>query len=166
MLVRLPILPEGTTVRRRPGRPTKVHKAPVVDEADYTALVDEARRAHVEGDGLVALGVDARPEDVLEAVITRVAQEVAGLAFDAQRAEAEGRDASQTRGRRIKGLIQLAGILLDREHVHRERGGLTEEAVVPIKDAFVVEVREAAEVTLPPEKLDVFLERLDARLGP
>lgn len=164
-VVRFPTTPAGLVVRRRPGRPTKVHKAPVVREDDYNAAVNGARRQHVEGDGLVRLGADAGPLGVLEAIIVRVAEEVAGLGFEARRAEGEGRDASQTRSRRITGLLQLVGLVRDRELLQRVQGGLTEAAVAPLKRDFHEAVREVAEEVLPSEKLAVFLERVEARLG-
>ncbi len=165
VVIELPNLPRRTLVHRRPGRPWKVETAPTVDERAYTALVATARRAHVEGDGLVALGSDAATDDVLDAVIIRVAEEAAGLAFGAQRAEGEGRDATMIRGRRIKALLQLAGLLRERELLRRERGGLSEDDVPVVKGDFRQRVREVVEATLPPEKATEFLFKFETKLG-
>jgi hypothetical protein len=162
-VIRLPDLPTNTRVHRRPGRPRKV--MPVLDQDDYTAQINQVRHRHILSNALVRLGPDARTLDVVEAVIGEVAQEVAALAFDADRAESEGRDASQTRGRRIKALLQLAGLVRDREELRREQGVLDGKTLQVAQGHFLAGVSETAADTLPPDIAGAFLAKLKTRFG-
>lgn len=162
-IIHLADIPAGTRLRRRPGRPRQVAPARV-EQAEYDAAVESARRAHVAADGLVRLDGRADLDAVLGLTIAGLAEETAALGFEAQRAESLGRDASQTRSRRIKGLLALAGAVRDREVLRRERGGLEPEAVAAVAQQFFAEVTEAAAETMSPEVAGAFMERVAAKV--
>lgn len=162
-IIRLPDLSAGTRVRRRPGRPRKV--VPVIDQDDYTARIDQARHGYILADPLVQLGPDARPIDVVDAVIVGVAQETAALAYEAARAESEGRDASQTRSRRIKALLQLAGVVQRQGELRREQGVLDENTLARVQGLFLAEVAETAQNALNSDAAGEFMEKLEAWFG-
>lgn len=162
VIVRLPVPPEGAATKRRPGRPRKVIPA-IVSEDDYLHEIDAARHAHVAQDDLVSDTNGHDPLRVFDSLITKIAEEAAGLALDAARVEARGGDASRTRSRRIKALLQLSALIRDRELLRREAGIPDETATTKIREMFFTDVGEVAREVLGVERGEVFIAQVRAR---
>ncbi len=162
VIVRLPLAPEGATTKRRPGRPRKVVPA-VISEDDYLTEIDAARREHVAQDDLVADTNEQDPLGILDALITKIAEEAAGLALDAARVERRGGDASRTRSRRIKALLQLSALIRDRELLRREQGIPDETSITKIREMFFADVGEVARDVWGVERGEGFMAQVRAR---
>lgn len=159
VIVRLPLAPEGATTKRKPGRPRKVIPA-VISEDDYVQEIDAARQEHVAQDDLVVDTNEQEPFGIHDRLIAKIAEEAAGLALDAARVEARGGDASRTRSRRIKALLQLSGLIRDRELLRRESGIPDETSITKIREMFFADVREVARDVLGVERGEGFMARV------
>ena len=164
VLVQFPDLPEAVVHRRR-GRPRTVGTRPSVQQERYEEHLGELRDQHVERDALVRTGVQADPSVVLDEVIAGVAREQAAIAWDARRAERKGSSSSaQILSRRIDGLVRLGGLVLEREHLRRERGGLDPDLVEHIREDFLALTVEAATEVMPLDSAKLFTSRVRDRL--
>jgi hypothetical protein len=156
VVIHLTAVPTGTAVRRRPGRPRKVHPA-VLDESAYHEAVADLRDRHVARAPLV----DGEPStaEALDAVVREVASETAALGWEARRAVREGRDAAQTSSRRVDGLSKLAALVLLREQARQQSGDIPAPLLATLQEMFLAELAELAAETLP-DGGSVFIARL------
>jgi hypothetical protein len=79
VIIALHDIPKETTVRRKPGRPRKVHVA-VLDQQDYDAGISRLREAHI-ANGPLVLGNPSSVE-VIDQTVHELAVEAAALAFE------------------------------------------------------------------------------------
>jgi hypothetical protein len=152
-------------VRRRPGRPRVVRPQPDHDEAAYVARVAELAHQSIEGDPLVqAMDAPMTPIERLDIVIRSLARECAGLLYDRERVQAEGRDGvPQLCSRRIDGLLKLARLVVEREILKRASGQMDDETVLKLVAMLVAAVHEVIH-DVAPNQADEFMRMLQARV--
>jgi hypothetical protein len=162
-----------TKVRRLPGRPRRVEKAPDLDELEYASRSNASRAAWIEQDELLqAMRGGADVGDVLHCIRERLAREAAGFEFDLTKATANGRDAAQLVARRIDALLKLAAIEVARHRLSIDDFDARSPRVQQVVDLLVAEIRDVATQVLPPDDMErvrqAFCKRLDGwehRLG-
>lgn len=151
-------------IKRKPGRPKKVHVAPSADELAYAAEVNEARERHVHADSLVAvLGGQHGTSEVLRELKIGIAREGAALLFDRQQAAARGRPIEQLISRRIDALHKIALIELGIRRLRAD--DIVDPNGVQMQTtyrAFLKTVADVAAETLPSAAL--LMDRLSEAL--
>lgn len=157
-----PVSAEGKPVhvRRRPGRPRKVEKAPSATDLAYHAEVMALRERHVASDpvvGAVTTGTD--PRDVLNLLKVEIAREAASLHFERLEVEKRGRDTGQVSTRRIEALKKIAEIELRLKELYPSALDLRGEAVQTVFRLWVERMTSVAEEVLAPESLAMFFNR-------
>lgn len=161
----LPTDPSLGQIRRRPGRPRRARPAPVFDENDYNAKLDEQRQQHLAKDPV--LSALTRRDDGMEVVhrsLLALAQEAASLRFARERGELEGKDISVTASRRIDALSKMATLLLAVQKL-----GATELVASPatIKRVTALWVRHVGALVhqlLPPDEATKLMAAYESRL--
>lgn len=148
------------------GRPRAIALAPVptIDAADYHRVIDEARHMHIESDQVVVS--QANEPDLaarLQLIEVSLARETAGLLFDRQRAEKEGRDGLQISGRRIDGMLKLADLVLERQRLGL-RGDNPKHLEI-VTDLFIEVVRRVAS-ELPSEVAERLMSAFVSAIRP
>lgn len=164
----IPLLPlhtvaDGGAARPR-GRPKKVEPAPGRSDLEYHAEVMRQRLDYVDADQLVrAVGDRADGRIVLQRVAEALAREAAVLEHERLQVQARGRDVGQLVSRRVEVLRKLADL-----HQEIERTGVaiidpSSEGMQRLYKLFVDDVVGVAKELLPPELLDLFLNKLAQR---
>lgn len=147
-------------IKRGPGRPRKVERAPQTSDLEYHALMVEARQKFINSDPLVkAVEGKADPVEILFQVKASVAREASSLAFEQVEAQKRGRDTAQTSSRRIEALKKIAEIELKLRELEAESINFSSERFQKVFAFFVQKLTETAEETLPEEARDLFLNR-------
>ncbi len=159
---------ESLVVRRRPGRPRKVVAAPKIDadEQAYLDAVCRARADHIEADTVVGAVARKRADTILDEVIVALAREAAGLKWEREQAERQGRDAAMTSSRRIDALHKAALTILGRHRLGMATIDPRSQAMGKVIAFFVQYVEDALRTTLPApranELVGLVRERLEA----
>ena len=147
-------------IKRAPGRPRRVERAPQVSDLEYHAAMVEARQRFIDSDSLVrAVEERADPIEILFQVKSSVAREASSLAFDQVEAQKRGRETAQTSSRRIEALKKIAEIELKLRELQAESVNFASERFQKVFAFFVQKLTETAEETLAEESRDLFLNR-------
>jgi hypothetical protein len=155
--------------RRRPGRPKTIRRAPDANQIQQYERVRQRLRLHVAADPVVQVAskpADRTSTETIDETMRQLALEAAGLAWDRERAQVEGRgDPERIASRRISALSRIADLALERARLGEDHFDPYDARVQTIMRAFVARMREAAEQTLEPRALERFLADFDARLA-
>lgn len=149
------------TVKRGPGRPRKVERAPTVSDLEYHAEMAKVRQNFIEGDGLVKT-IEGQGDalSILFTIKKEIAREAASLHFERIETEKRGRDTGQVSTRRIEALKKIAEIELKIKELDSESINLSSERMQKIFAYWVEVMREAAQsIDMPPELLNLFFNR-------
>jgi hypothetical protein len=157
---------ERPVVRRRPGRPRRVERAPTVDEQVYLDTVAASITQAIGQDPLVLASSGDDPVRVLDLAIAGVASEAAALRWDRERAVREGRaEADRISSRRVGALLRLADLLLLREQLRQDAGELDPDQVDRVVALLVAEVEAAIREVAPDDVEERFLTVLKAKMA-
>jgi hypothetical protein len=157
---------EQPVVRRRPGRPRKVMNAPSIDERHYHAKMAEMSSEFIDADPLLRVAkseMEGGSAGVLDLVLQGLAAEQAGLLWERQRAQAQGKDAATLSSRRVDGLMKIAHILVAQGNGH-EHDLPPEKIMSALRRSFLATVSEITTETMPPATAAAFMEMLGVRL--
>ncbi len=147
-------------IKRGPGRPRKVERAPQVSDLEYHAAMIEARERFINSDRLVqAVESKADPVEILFQVKASVAREASSLAFEQIEGQKRGKDTSQMSSRRIEALKKIAEIELKLRELEAESINFTSERFQKVFAFFTEKMQEAAKDTIPQEAIDLFFNR-------
>lgn len=149
---------KNLVVKRGPGRPRKVERAPQVTDLEYHVAMTEARQKYMASDPLlVAIENKVDPVDILYQVKRGVAIEAASMAFDQIEGQKRGKDTSQMSSRRIEALKKIAEIELKLRELEAESLNFTSERFQKVFHFWVRRLATVAQETLPPEMQDLFM---------
>ena len=156
---------DGTdlVVRRKPGRPKVVRPQPAADEEAYNEQVNLARNRHIEADAVVG-AVAGRSEAVLHEVLVALAREAAGLKWEREQGQRQGRDVAQLASRRIDALHKAALVLLGQRRVGINEVDPKSEMMARTIKFFVDTVDEALAGTLSAPRVDALTDQIGERL--
>jgi len=147
-------------VKRGPGRPRKVERAPTVSDLEYHALMAEERQKFIGSDALVkAIEEHGDALGILHLIKKEVAREAASLHFERIETEKRGRDTGQVSTRRVEALKKIADIELKIKEIDSESVNLSSERMQKVFSLWVETMREVAQEILPQETLDLFFNR-------
>lgn len=149
-------------VKRRAGRPRRVERKPDADELDYVRQINARRRAHVDRDALVSAIQADDSRQILSAAELGLAREAASLMFEIERRQNKGGDVAQLHSRRVDALVKLASIVLSRRKLFPADPG---EYIPKITAFFIESVAAVLHQTLDPQRADVLIREMSARLG-
>lgn len=145
-------------VKRGPGRPRKVERAPQVSDLEYHAAMTEARQKFMASDPLLlAIEEKCEPGVILYQVKASVAREAASMAFDQIEGQKRGKDTSQMSGRRIEALKKIAEIELKLRELDAEAINFTGERFQKVFHFWIQRLSTTVKETLPEEMQDLFL---------
>jgi len=148
-------------VKRKPGRPKKVER-PTICENAYNAALCAAREEASASDPLVvALNSRCPAVKVIHSAKVAMAEETAALGWERRQHEADGREIGQISSRRIDGLSKLAAIELE---LHKLGGPVLDprgSRMQQLWGLFMDTVSEAARGTLPAAKAEDVIARLE-----
>lgn len=154
------------TIKRGPGRPRKVERAPQVSDLEYHSAMVEAREKFISSDPLVrAVEGKVDPVEILFHIKVGVAREASSLAFEQIEGQKRGRDTSQMSSRRIEALKKIAEIELKLRELEAESINFTSERFQRVFKFFVEKLGEVCRETLSEENQDLFLNRFVALMG-
>jgi hypothetical protein len=147
-------------IKRGPGRPRKVERAPTTSDLEYNALMAEQRQSFIASDPLVRT-IDGKGDslEILYHIKREVAREAASLHFERIETEKRGRDTGQVSSRRIEALKKIADIELKIKEIDSESINMSSERMQKVFALWVETMREIAQETLPQEVLDLFFNR-------
>lgn len=147
-------------VKRGPGRPRKVERAPTTSDLEYHALMAEERQKFISSDDLVQT-IEGRGDslNILHLIKKEVAREAASLHFERIETEKRGRDTGQVSTRRIEALKKIADIELKIKEIDSESVNLSSERMQKVFALWIETMREVAQETLPQEVMDLFFNR-------
>lgn len=157
-------------VRRRPGRPKAVRLAPPVLDADehlYVEQLARAAEAFISADPVVAAATDQGSTQAarLDVVLQELAREGAALLWDRLKLQREGREgAPKASSRRIDALLQLARLVVAREHLRRSSGEMDDETIKQLVAMLVAVVEECVGDVAEPAVAAAFMEKLNAKM--
>jgi hypothetical protein len=149
--------------RRRPGRPKSIRRAPDADEIEQYRRVAGFLRSYVEADPVVAatsaVEADRTSTAKVDAAMLAIAREAAGLGWERQQAQTQGRrDAEKISSRRVDALSRLASLVGERARLGPVDDLDAKDPKVQLVVAdFVDRVREVATETLVPDVAEKFL---------
>lgn len=158
---------EPPVVRRRPGRPRRLERAPLVDEALYNdAVAAEAERAIQEDATVLTSSGAPEPARMIQRALEGAAHESAALGFERRRAIREGRsDAEKISSRRVQALLRVAELVVAREHLRRDSSELDPQQVGQAVQMLVASVESVITEVADPAIADLFLSRLQQKLS-
>lgn len=164
----IPLLPLHAVadggVHRPRGRPKKVEPAPARADLDFHAEVARQRLEHVEANELVrAVSERADGRLVLQRVAEALAREAAVLEHERLQVQVRGRDVGQLVSRRVEVLRKLADLQQEIESTGVAIIDPNSEGMQRLYKLFVDDVVGVAKELLPPELLDLFLNKLAQR---
>lgn len=152
---------EPAKVHRRKGRPRKIELRPSLLDLEHHAAVAADRERFIDADELVtALGRGESTRAILRILTRQIVREAAALEFQRGEVERRGRDGSQISSRRIDALKKVADIEIKLRELEGEAWNLASEPFQRLFALWVERLTAVARETLPPESLDVFLNRL------
>ena len=154
-------------VRRRPGRPRKVHVAPDVDERDYLDQVSRAADEFIAADPVLAASSDAGTSVLarIEAILRALAEESAAHSWDRLRLQREARgNAPQLSSRRIDGLLKIARLAIAYEEVRRASGEMNGATLMRLVSMLEVTIEETLGEVAEPAVCDRFMDRLHVKM--
>lgn len=155
------------TVKRGPGRPRKVERAPTVSDLQYHAIMAQKRQDFIKSDPLVKVLEDGKADvlDVLTVIKKEIAVETASLTFERLENEKRGRDTGQLSTRRIEALKKVAEIELKIKEIDGESVNLSSERMQKVFALWVEVMRESAtEIDMPEELLNLFFNRFATKM--
>lgn len=152
-------------VKRGPGRPRKVERAPTVSDLQYHAMILEAKKNAIENDVLVRL-IDRHADtaDILHSVKREIAKEIAALDFLRNELEKYGKDTAQISARRIDALKKLNDVELEIKRLGATTIDLKSEKMQRVFAYFIEKIQDVARTTLQPEVIDLFFNKLSTEL--
>ena len=154
------------SVKRRPGRPRSVRRAPSATEESFIHAIRCARDLFIDSDPLVgALRDRVNVDLVLREVLNGLATESASILWEIRRGREAGRDTAQLSSRRIDALSKIG--LVELARVKLSLGvDLTpsDPRTSVIVNVFVDSVRRVLEVTLPAATFSLVMSEIEQRL--
>jgi hypothetical protein len=153
------------TLKKSPGRPKKIEKAPTQSDLEYHALVAEEKVRFVDSDPLVrSIEAGCDTLSLLHRIKLDLAKETACLHFQRIENEKLGRDTAQVSTRRIDALERLAKIELKIREADRDSINLGGEKMQKVFALWVEVMREVAQEVLPPEFMDLFFSKFSSAM--
>ena len=153
--------PVKVQLLRRANRTSKIARRPSVNDLEYHAMMTEEKQRFVDNDALVKATkskVDAYT--MLHALRAEMAAEAASLLFQRTEDEKCGKDATLASSRRLEALNKMAGIEFDIKKLGADVIDLHGERFQRVFKYLISIVQEVAQVTLSPEQIDLFFNRL------
>ncbi len=154
------------TVKRGRGRPKTVSRKPDITDLEYHAEMSEEKRKFVDSDPVVIAASKPHHEalPMLRVIASEIAREQAALAFQRTEHEKLGKDTAQVSSRRVEALTKIAHIELEMKKLGTDNIDFRSERFAKVFQFWVESLREVAEDTLPPERIDLFFNRLSTKL--
>lgn len=147
-------------VKRGPGRPRKVERAPTVNDLEYHAEMAEERQKYIASDNLVKkIEENSDVLGILRLIKLEVAKEAASLGFESLEQSKRGKDTGQVTSRRIEALKRIADIELKIKEIDASAINLSSERLQRLFGLWVEVMREVANETLPLETVDLFFNK-------
>lgn len=147
-------------VKRKPGRPRKVDRAPTTSDLEYHAKMAEIREDFLESDAVVqAIAVDADSHELFKCIKLEVAKEAASLHFERIETEKRGRDTSMISGRRIEALKKVAEIEMKVKEAEAGSINPKSEKMQKIFALWVEILQKIAKEVLPEEHYAMLFNR-------
>jgi DNA-binding transcriptional regulator YdaS (Cro superfamily) len=145
-----------------------VRQQPDHDENIYYEQLATVAKGFIASDAVLGAMLDDDSSDLarIDAVIRALAEEAAGLLYDRERLQREGRDgAAQVSSRRVEALARIARLVVLREELRRARGDANPEHIAKALRMLEVEVEAVAGEVLDPAVSERFLAVFRAKMA-
>lgn len=154
-----------TAIKRKPGRPRKVHPQATVEDLAYHAEIAKKRQSFIEANPVVkAVAGNQDSQEILQKVKEEASRTAAALLFQRIEEEKYGRDTSQISSRHLAALRDVAMLELEMKKMGTSLLDLKSERFQKVFRFLISIIKEVAMEALPPEQANLLFTRLVSRL--
>lgn len=154
-----------TAIKRKPGRPRKINPQATVEDLAYHAEIARRRASFIETNPVVkAIAGRQDSMEVLQKLKEEASRTAAALQFQRIEEEKYGRDGSQISSRHLAAIRDVAMLELEMKKMGSTLLDLKSERFMKIFKYLIDTFQAAAEEVLPPETVDLLMNKLETML--